>query len=205
MTDLITLEADIRADLGKGASRRLRHSNQVPAIVYGAGKEPVSITLAHNKVLRAQQDEAFYSSVLSLKIAGKAEKVLIKSLQRHPFKPVIMHIDFLRVDAKTELHTNVPLHFLNEDAVTKKGGIVSHNVTEISIACLPAKLPEFITVDVANLEVGDSIHLSEIVLPKGVSSIELAKGEAHDQAIVTAVAPKVKASDEAADAEEATE
>jgi large subunit ribosomal protein L25 len=195
MTDMITLEAEVRSDLGKGASRRLRHADQVPAIIYGAEKAPVSLTLAHNKVLRAQQDEAFYSSVLSLKIAGKAEKVLVKSMQRHPFKPVIMHIDFLRVDAKKELHTNVPVHFINEEAVAKKGGLVAHHVAELHLACLPKDLPEFITVDLANLEVGQTIHLSDVKLPKGVSSVELAKGADHDQAIVTANAPKGKADD----------
>ncbi|TKB45945.1 50S ribosomal protein L25/general stress protein Ctc [Thalassotalea mangrovi] len=208
--DLFTLDAEVRTDLGKGASRRLRHANKVPAIVYGAGKEPVSITLAHNKVFRAQEEEAFYSHVLTLNIGKEAVEVVIKDMQRHPFKPQIMHMDFLRVDAKKELNTLVPLHFINEDVVAKTGAIVAHSATEIEVACLPADLPEFIEVDVKDLEIGQTIHLSDIVLPKGVTSVELAKGEDHDQAVVTASAPKGGsddngAADEEADSEETTE
>ncbi|WP_371372524.1 50S ribosomal protein L25/general stress protein Ctc [Thalassotalea aquiviva] len=203
--DLFTLDAEVRTDMGKGASRRLRHANKVPAIVYGAGQEPVSITLAHNKVWRAQQEEAFYSHVLSLNIGGEATEVVIKDMQRHPFKELVMHIDFLRVDAKKELHTSVPLHFINEDVVAKTGANLLHTATEIEVACLPGNLPEFIEVDVKDLTAGNSIHLSEIVLPKGVTSVELAKGEDHDIAVVSAQAPK--GGSEAADAEgeEATE
>lgn len=207
--DLFTLDAEVRTDLGKGASRRLRHADLVPAIVYGLAKEPVSITLAHNKVWRAQQEEAFYSHVLTLNVGKKKVKVVIKDMQRHPFKEQIMHLDFLRVDAKTELHTSVPLHFINEEEVTKAGNIVVHNLNEIEVTCLPKNLPEFIEVDVANLEVGHPLHLSDITLPKGVSSVELAKGEDHDSAVVSASVPKAAKSsdDEAAegDAEVATE
>ncbi|WP_370738908.1 50S ribosomal protein L25/general stress protein Ctc [Thalassotalea litorea] len=207
--DLFTLDAEVRTDMGKGASRRLRHANKVPAIVYGAGKEPVSITLAHNKVFRAQEEEAFYSHVLTLNVGKEAVEVVIKDMQRHPFKPQIMHMDFLRVDAKKELHTNVPLHFINEDVVAKTGAVIAHSANEIEVACLPANLPEFIEVDVKDLEVGQTIHLSDIALPKGVTSVELAKGEDHDQAVVTASAPKVSSDDddaaEEASSEETTE
>ncbi|WP_448567460.1 50S ribosomal protein L25/general stress protein Ctc [Thalassotalea ganghwensis] len=203
MTDIFTLDAEVRTDLGKGASRRLRHANKVPAILYGEGQEPVSLTLAHNKVFRAQQEEAFYSHVLTLNVDGKPVECLIKDMQRHPFKPVIMHLDFMRVDAKHAVHTNVPLHFINEEAVVKKGATVAHHMAEIAITCLPGNLPEFIEVDVADLEVGQTLHLSDIKLPKGVTSDELAKGEDHDHAIVTAAAPKGKAEDAAE--EEATE
>ncbi len=121
MTDIFTLEAEVRTDLGKGASRRLRHANKVPAILYGEGKEPVSLTLAHNKVWRAQQEEAFYSHVLTLNVDGKPVECLIKDMQRHPYKNLVMHLDFLRVDATHAVHTNVPVHFINEEAVAKKG------------------------------------------------------------------------------------
>lgn len=205
MTDIYTLDAEVRTDLGKGASRRLRHANQVPAIVYGADKEPVSLTLAHNKVWRAQQEEAFYSHVLTLNVDGKTEEVLLKDMQRHPFKQQVLHIDFLRVDKNKEVHVNVPVHFINEEAVAKKGGAVAHHVSEIEVACLPGKLPEFIEVDVADLEVGQTLHLSDVKLPKGVASVELAKGEDHDQAVVTANAPKGASSDDEAAAEETTE
>jgi len=200
MTDLFTLDAEVRTDLGKGASRRLRHANKVPAILYGAGAEPVSLTLAHNKVFRAQEEEAFYSHVLTLNVDGKPVECLVKDMQRHPYKPLIMHLDFLRVDASKKVHTNVPVHFINEEAVAKKGASVAHHINEIEVTCLPADLPEFIEVDVADLEVGQTLHLSDVKLPKGVESVELGKGESHDQAVVTANAPKGGA---AADEEEA--
>ena len=190
MTDLFTLDAEVRTDLGKGASRRLRHANKVPAILYGEGKEPVSLTLEHKNVYRAQQEEAFYSHVLTLNIAGKPVECLIKDMQRHPFKQVVMHMDFMRIDAKHALHVNVPVHFINEEIVSKTGAIIAHHVTEISVTCLPKDLPEFIEVDVADLEVGQTLHLSDVTFPKGVTSDELAKGESHDQAVVTANAPK---------------
>jgi len=208
MTDLFTLEAEVRTDLGKGASRRLRHANKVPAILYGEGKEPVSLTLEHKNVFRAQQEEAFYSQVLTLNIAGESVECLIKDMQRHPFKQLVMHLDFLRIDATHAVHTNAPIHFLNEDEAAKKGGTVAHHVNEIAISCLPADLPEFVEVDLASIEIGQTLHLSDITLPKGVTSDELAKGESHDQAVVTLNAPKAAVSedDEAAPAaEEAAE
>ncbi|OUS32717.1 50S ribosomal protein L25/general stress protein Ctc [Thalassotalea sp. 42_200_T64] len=208
--DLLKLDAEVRTDMGKGASRRLRHADLVPAIVYGAGQEPVSITLAHNKVWRAQQEEAFYSQVLSLKVGTEKVDVVIKDMQRHPFKELVMHIDFLRIDANKELHTAVPIHFINEEEVTKVGNIVVHNLNEIEVACLPKNIPEFIEVDVANLEVGHPLHLSDIALPEGVTSVELAKGEDHDSAVVSASVPKAAKSEDAeeaaeGDAEETTE
>ncbi|MDN3651573.1 50S ribosomal protein L25/general stress protein Ctc [Thalassotalea ponticola] len=205
--DIFALEAEVRTDLGKGASRRLRHANKVPAIIYGAGQEPLSITLAHNKVFRAQEEEAFYSQVLTLTVDGKPVDVVLKDMQRHPYKELIMHLDFLRVDAKKAIHQHVPIHFINEESVAKTGAILAHAMTDIEVECLPADLPEFIEVDVAGLEVGNTIHLSDIALPKGVTSVELAKGEDHDQAVVTATAPKAASSTEsdAEGEEEATE
>ena len=207
MTDLFTLDAEVRTDLGKGASRRLRHANKVPAILYGEGKDPISLTLEHKNVLRAQQEEAFYSHVLTLNVDGKPVECLIKDMQRHPFKNIIMHLDFIRIDAKHAIHTNAPIHFLNEENVVKLGASVAHHITEIAISCLPKDLPEFVEVDLADLEVGQTLHLSDIKLPKGVTSDELAKGEAHDQAVVTANAAKAQSSDEdeAASEEAATE
>ncbi len=203
MTDLFTLDAEVRTDLGKGASRRLRHDNKIPAILYGEGQEPVSLTLAHNKVLRAQQEEAFYSHVLTLNVDGKPVECLIKDMQRHPFKQVIMHMDFMRISAKSEISVNVPVHFINEEAVAKKGGAVAHHIAEVAVTCLPGNLPEFIEVDVADLEVGQTLHLSDIKFPEGVTSDELAKGESHDLAVVTANAPKGKAAED--EEEETTE
>jgi large subunit ribosomal protein L25 len=196
MTDLFTLDAEVRTDLGKGASRRLRHADKVPAILYGEGQEPISLTLAHNKVYRAQQEEAFYSHVLTINVDGNSVECLLKDMQRHPFKNVVMHLDFLRVDANHPIHMNVPVHFINEDVVAKTGATIAHHVTEIAITCLPGNLPEFLDVDMSAMEVGQTLHLSDVKLPEGVTSDELTKGESHDHAVVTANAPKVVAGED---------
>jgi large subunit ribosomal protein L25 len=201
--ELYTLNAEVRADLGTGASRRLRRADKVPAILYGADKEALALTLDHNKVIKAQEDEGFYSHILTLNIAGESVEAILKDIQRHPYKPKVTHLDFQRVDANHKIHTKVPVHFLNEEAATKGGNTIAHHVTEIDVTCLPASLPEFIEVDVAAIEVGATVHLSDIKLPAGVASVELAKGEGHDQAVVTLNAPKGAASEEAT--EEAAE
>ncbi|HHA18479.1 MAG TPA: 50S ribosomal protein L25/general stress protein Ctc, partial [Methylophaga sp.] len=178
MSSNFTLAAELRSDTGKGASRRLRHADVVPAIIYGADKEPAMITIKHKDLAYACEDEAFFSHILSMEVNGKAEQVIIKDMQRHPAKLQIMHADFLRVDAKHALHVNVPLHFLNEEGCVgvKEGGIVSHVMTELEVSCLPADLPEFIEVDMANIAVGESVHLTELILPEGVSSLILMQG-----------------------------
>ncbi|MEI6893108.1 MAG: 50S ribosomal protein L25/general stress protein Ctc [Colwellia sp.] len=206
MTDLLTLEAEVRTDLGKGASRRLRHANKVPAILYGENQDPISLTLEHKNVFRAQQEEAFYSQVLTLNIAGKPVECLIKDMQRHPFKQLVMHLDFIRIDAKHSVHTNAPIHFINEDIAAKTGANISHHVNEIAITCLPKDLPEFIEIDLANLELGQTLHLSDVIIPAGVIFDELAKGEDHDLAVVSANAPKIaKETDEDEEAPAAEE
>ena len=198
-----SLDATVRTDLGKGASRRLRREDKLPGIIYGGEEAPVSITLDHNKVNNAADFEAFYSHVLTLNVDGKAVEVLVKDMQRHAFKPRILHVDFQRVIAGQELHTNVPLHFINEDksAAIKAGGIAEHHVNEIEITCLPKDLPEFIEVDIANVEMDSTLHLSDLTLPAGITSVELGKDdETHDLAVVT-----VKPAPKAADAEEGDE
>ena len=211
MSDAIfNLDAEVRTDLGKGASRRLRHADKVPAILYGGEDAPVALTLEHNKVLQAQEFEAFYSHVLTLNIDGKPVEALLKDVQRHPFKPKLLHLDFQRVIAGQEVHTHVPLHFINEEksAAVKAGGVAEHHVNEIEITCLPKDLPEFIEVDVAAVEMGQTVHLSDIVLPAGVASVELAKNdETHDLAVVT-IKPSRAASaadDDAEGEEDSTE
>ncbi|SVB97990.1 uncharacterized protein METZ01_LOCUS250844 [marine metagenome] len=199
------LDASVRTDLGKGASRRLRREDKLPGIIYGGEEAPVSITLDHNKVNNSADFEAFYSHVLEINLDGKVVEVLVKDMQRHPFKPKITHIDFQRVNAGQDVHTNVPLHFVNEEksAAVKAGGIAEHHVTEIEVTCLPKNLPEFIEVDMAGVEMGQTLHLSDLTLPAGVSSVELAKNdEAHDLAVVT-VKPAPKAADAEEDGEEA--
>ncbi len=203
MSDAIfKLDASVRTDLGKGASRRLRHEGKVPAILYGAGKDPVSITLDHNKVIQAQDFEAFYSHVLTINIDGKKEEALVKDMQRHPYKLKVTHIDFQRIVAGELLQTNVPLHFLNEDkadAIKLEGGHAEHLMNEIEVSCLPKNLPEYIEVDIANLELGGILHLSDITLPKGVESVELSKGEDHDLAVVTIKAARGPSAEEEAE------
>ena len=199
------LDASVRTDLGKGASRRLRREDKLPGIIYGGEEAPVSITLDHNKVNNSADFEAFYSHVLEINLDGKVVEVLVKDMQRHPFKPKITHIDFQRVIAGQDVHTNVPLHFVNEEksAAVKAGGIAEHHVTEIEVTCQPKDLPEFIEVDMAGVEMGQTLHLSDLTLPAGVSSVELAKNdEAHDLAVVT-VKPAPKAADAEEDGEEA--
>ncbi|MCC2615311.1 50S ribosomal protein L25/general stress protein Ctc [Aestuariibacter halophilus] len=197
---IFTLDAEVRTDLGKGASRRLRHADKVPAILYGAGKEPVALTLEHNKVIQAQEFEAFYSHVLTLNIGGKKVEALLKDMQRHPYKPKVTHMDFLRVDAKSAVHTNVPLHFINEDkaaAIKTEGGHAEHHINDVEVSCLPKDLPEFIEVDLADVAMGQTVHLSELVVPKGVTLLELAKGEEHDLAVVTIKKAKGATADDA--------
>ena len=165
MSNDFQLNAQAREDMGKGASRRLRRlANQVPAIIYGGQKAPQSISLAHNELKHALENEAFYSHIITLDLAGDSQQVILKDVQRHPSKPLILHADFLRVSKTHKLHTKVPIHFINEDTcvgVKPGGGIVSRTMTELDISCLPADLPEFIELDVAAVEIGDILHISD--------------------------------------------
>lgn len=185
---IFTLDAQIRTDLGKGASRRLRHADNVPAVLYGGTEAPVSLTFAHNKVFQAQAFEAFYSQILTLNIDGKKVEAVIKDMQRHPFKPRVMHMDFFRVDANKALSTHIPLHFINEsknESIKFAGAHAEHHMLDVEISCLPKDLPEFIEVDMSQVELEHTLHLSDLVLPTGTTLVELAKGEDHDLAVVT--------------------
>lgn len=183
MSETFEVIAEPRVDPGKGASRRLRHAGLVPAIVYGGHRDPEMITLTHSELVKHFQHEAFYSHVLDLKVGNKASKVVLKAVQRHPAKPFIMHVDFLRVSAGEKIRMTVPLHFENQQSAkgVKAGGAVSHHLNEIEILCLPADLPEYISVDMKDMDVGDIVHLSEIPLPKGV---ELAHAPDPDEPVV---------------------
>ena len=184
----------MRDDTGKGASRRLRRlAGEVPAIVYGGKTPPQKISLPHKDLDYALQNEAFYSHIITLNIEGKNEEVILKDLQRHPAKPVIMHADFLRISKTQKLSTKVPIHFINEDVcagVKLGGGNITRSMTELDITCLPADLPEYIEVDVAEVEVGQILHISDIKLPNGVESIALSYGEDRDSPIFTVNKPK---------------
>jgi len=188
---------------GTGASRRLRNAGKTPAIVYGAGNEPQLIELDHNALFHALKKETFHASILDLEIGGKSEQVLLRDVQYHPFKQLILHVDFQRVDASQKLHTKVPLHFLNPEispAVKLSAAIVSHIFTEIEITCLPANLPEFIAIDLSKLVVGHSIHAKDITLPLGVALVQHLEQE--NPVIVTATVPAGAVADEAATKDE---
>jgi large subunit ribosomal protein L25 len=175
---------------GTGASRRLRNSGKTPGIVYGAGAEPKMVELDHNALWHALKKEVFHSSILDLEVAGKAEKVLLRDVQYHPFRQLVLHVDFQRVDPKKKLHTKVPLHFLNQEsnpAVKLSGAVISHVLNEIEIECLPAALPEFLEVDLAKIEAGQSAHAKDIMLPAGVSLV--AHVEAENPVLASATVP----------------
>jgi large subunit ribosomal protein L25 len=183
------IPAEGRNDEGKGASRRLRRAGKVPAIVYGNSKDPASIQLDHNTALLASQNEWFYSAILDLNLDGATQRVLLRDMQRHPFKPQLLHLDFQRVDENKAIRIRVPLHFLNQEkspAGKMAGVLISHAITDIEIACLPKDLPEFVAVDLGELKVGDIVHLSDVKLPEGVEIPELRLGKEHDSAVVTA-------------------
>lgn len=202
MSAIFELNAREREALGKGASRRLRRQEQVPAIVYGSDKPAQSLTLAHGEVLKALQYEAFYSHILTLHIDGKAQKVVLKDLQRHPFKPKIMHMDFLRVDAKHKLTMNIPLHFTGEEESPgmKEEGLLTKHMIDLEIRCLPADLPEYINVDISTLAIGEAVHLSQVQLPKGVELAHKPEDALHDVIVVSIHEPRDIAAEEAAEA-----
>ena len=189
MTNQHTIQATGRKDEGKGASRRLRHAGLVPAIVYGGKSAPASIQLEHEKTWLLSQNEWFYSSIIDLEVDGKVESVLLRDMQRHPYKQRIMHIDFQRVDANQALRTSVPLHFVNGDqspAGKTAGVVIMHELTQIEISCLPKDLPGNIEVDLVDLKPGDTVHLSQVKLPAGVEIPELKLGTTHDVAVAVA-------------------
>jgi len=210
MSESFIIEAEVRTDTGKGASRRLRHSDKVPAVLYGAGADPVALTLSHNEMHHHLENEAFYSHILTINVGKKKEKAILKDLQRHPAKPRITHVDFQRVDMKEKIRMHVPLHFTNEEDApgVKAGGLINHSATELHIACLPKDLPEFIEVDLGELELDASLHVSDLKLPKGVESVDLGHGDdsTHDHIVAAIHLPRAeKAIDEDDEAAPETE
>jgi len=186
------LKAEPRSELGKGASRRLRRTAHLPAILYGGGQDPQPLTLNHLELLNLMHKagEAFYSHVLTLKIGDTVESAVVRDMHRHPFKPTIMHIDFLRASADRKLRVHVPLHFTNESlsrGVKQQGGVVSHALIDIEIACLPKDLPEFIEVDLTDLGMGEVLHLSDLKLPEGVELAMHIAADSEQDAIVVSI------------------
>jgi large subunit ribosomal protein L25 len=197
------LVAEKREDVGKGASRRLRRDGKLPGIVYGTDKEPTMITLPHNDVMHHLEHEAFYSHILTLNIGGASEKVVLKDLQRHPYKRLLLHIDLLRINENEALTMRVPIHFINEEkaaGVKQGGGVISHVMTEIDVVCLPKDLPEYIQVDMLEVELDQAVHLSDIVLPEGVQIYSLLHGGDDSLPVAAIHAPKTSAADDAEDA-----
>ena len=203
------LNAELRTDKGKGASRRLRrNADMIPAILYGAGKAPLSLTLAHKDIHKACENEAFFSHIITINADGDSQQAIVKDLQRHPAKDRIMHADFLRIQMDQAITVEVPLHFINEDScvgVRQGGGNVSHNMTSIEISCLPGDLPEYIEVDIEDLDLGDAIHMSGLKLAEELSIPSLQQGPDHDHVVVSVNAPKraEELDEEAASAEDA--
>lgn len=203
MSKKFELKASLRANAGKGASRRLRRlEDAVPAIIYGGDKAPVAISLDHKKLMHATENEAFFTSILTLDVDGQKESVIIKDLQRHPAKPRLIHADFQRVQADHLITVKVPVHVLNETTavgVKQGGGKVMHILTELEVTCLPKDLPEYIEVDVKDLNVGESLHIADLKLPEGVTSVSLSHGESGNLAVVSIAV--MKGSDEAKEGE----
>lgn len=187
MAGSFEFDAESRPVLGRGPARRLRAAGKVPAVLYGVGGDPVGLMLDHNKVLKALENEATYSHILTLRYDGKEETAILKDLQRHPSRPVILHMDFQRVSESQKIRVHVPLHFVNEDISVgaKKGGVVTHNLVDVEVSCLPARLPEFIEVDLAKVDLGQSVHLSELKVPGGVEVVALLHGPDHDQVVAS--------------------
>ena len=198
------LNCTVRTDLGKGASRRLRRLNDdIPAVLYGGSEDPISLTIAHKDIAKATENEAFFSHIITLNVGKKKQKAVIKALQRHPAKAILMHADFQRVSDDQKITVNVPIHFLNEDkcaGVKTGGGSIIKTLNEIEIACFPKDLPDFINVDMILLEIGEAVHLADITLPEGVASIALAAG--NDLSVATVQAPRAEV-EEAATAPDA--
>lgn len=181
------LVAEVRNEQGRGASRRLRHAGKVPAIVYGADSDAVAVTLDHNTVFHALKKEAFHTSILELEVAGKTEQVVLRDVHFHPYKQLVLHLDLQRVSATEEIHMSIPLHFLNEEvsvAVKKQSAHITHVANEVEVRALASNLPQFIEVDLANLQAGQTLHLSDLVLPAGVKLEKLLRGD--DAAVVIA-------------------
>ncbi|MGE4349012.1 MAG: 50S ribosomal protein L25/general stress protein Ctc [Candidatus Berkiella sp.] len=207
MTGTFELEVEPRTVEGKGASRRLRRlEKKVPAIIYGNDLESTNIMLEHRIVTKALENEAFYSHVLTL-IEGKTKhKVVLKDVQRHPYKPIIMHLDFMRINDKKAITMHVPLHFLGEDVApgVKQGGMITHHMVEVEVRCLPKDLPEFLEVDLSNAQMDQIIHLNDIKLPKNVELMALVHNPDADQTVASIHKPRAAVEEDATVAEDAT-
>jgi large subunit ribosomal protein L25 len=197
MSNVFEFVAESRGQSGKSAAKRARRTGNVPAVIYGGHGEPQMLLLSHNEVIKHLAHEAVYSHVLDINVDGKTEKAVLKGVQRHPAKFQVLHMDFLRVTMSEALKVHVPLHFVNEQTSVggKKGGIVAHAMIDVEVSCLPTALPDYIEVDLAGLDIGESVHLSDIVLPAGIEIVALAQGPEHDHPVASMMASKASKDD----------
>ena len=208
MSTTFELRGEFRNDVGKGASRRLRRRDMVPAVIYGANRPVRAVAFNHNDIKKALDHEAFYSSIIKVRVEDREQDCILKDLQRHPSKDKILHLDFQRVLADEKIRTSVPLHLVGDETcpgVKLHGGVVSHQMTEIEISCLPRDLPEYFELDVSALDVDDTLHLSDIPVPEGVEILALQQGEGHDHPVVSVYVPRAAKEDDGEDGEDADE
>lgn len=200
MSNVFEFVAESRGLSGKSVARRARRQGNVPAVIYGGALAPQMLVLNHNEVIKHLEHEAVYSHVLDITVDGKTEKAILKGVQRNPARFQILHLDFLRVNMTESVKVHVPLHFINEQSSVggKKGGIATHSLVDIEVSCLPSILPEFIEVNLATLDIGGTIHLSDLVLPAGIEIVVLAQGPEHDLPVVSMMASKASKDDAAA-------
>ncbi|MDD1613845.1 MAG: 50S ribosomal protein L25/general stress protein Ctc [Methylococcaceae bacterium] len=197
MSKVFEFVAESRGQSGKSAARLARRQGNVPAIIYGGHGQPQMLVLNHNDVIRHLEHEAVYSHVLDITVDGKTEQAILKGVQRHPAKVQILHLDFFRVNMAEAVKVHVPLHFTNEQTSIggKKGGIATHSMVDVEVSCLPSALPEYLEVNLANLDIGETIHLSDVVLPAGIEIVVLAQGPEHDLPVVSMMASKASKDD----------
>jgi large subunit ribosomal protein L25 len=199
MSDNIHLDAVSRSDSGKGASRRLRRQNLVPAIIYGGDNDPAQISLQHNEFIHQLENEAIYTQIIDLQVGSKTEEVILRDLQRHPYKNKILHADFYRIDNKKPIHIVVPIHVENGEeciGVRLDGGMLTQQMSEVEVVCLPKNLPEFLTIDATNVHLGEGLHLSDIAVPKGVEIVALTHGEDHDIGVLSVIKTRAASTDD---------
>jgi len=203
MENRFEFEAEIRTGVGTSASRALRRANKVPAVLYGGDASPVLLALDHNKLAKQLDDEAVYSHVLRVRFNGQDERAILKDLQRHPSKASILHMDLQRVSETEKIRVHVPLHFVGEEASVGvvKGGIVTHNLVNVEISCLPDALPEYLEVDLSGIDIGESIHLSQLLVPEGVEIPALVQGAEQDVTVVAIHSRQSEALDETEEVE----
>ena len=209
MSEMIHLNAELRSDSGKGESRRLRRQGMVPAIVYGGERDPAKISIAHNEFIHELENEAIYSQVIELRVEDRKQEVILRDLQRHPYKNRIMHADFYRIDRNKPINVTVPLHVVNEEdcvGVRRDGGVISHLVTEVEVIALPKDLPEYLEIDALNLHLGETLHLTDIKLPEGVQIVALShlenvediEHDDHNVGVLTVFKPRKEVIEEEA-------